>query len=225
MRWIVLVAVLVASSGCGWSSEAEKWRRTAEDHQSQLATANNALDQTRKELQEQTEKWQNQSQKLNAAMIDASSKLDPFEIRKIYLDNRDLAAVADQLEAKIASAIPADGDLVLTDAQLRFDVTGYQGRSVIRAYLDYDTAPILVSELAATEPVLALRYNIASEFYGEILTANRAHASESVTSLFPVNDRANEEMAAKLADSEFRGAGARSIRVTKMPSPPNFSLT
>ena len=90
MRWIVVVAALVASPGCGWSSETEKWRRNAEDYKTQLATANTTLEQTQKESKEQSEKWQLQSQKLGAAMIDASTTLDPFEIRKIYLDNRDL---------------------------------------------------------------------------------------------------------------------------------------
>ena len=162
MRWIVVVAVLVALPGCGWSSETEKWRRTAEDSKTQLATANTTLEQTQKDFKELSEKWQIQSQKLGAAMIDASTTLDPFEIRKIYLDNRDLTAVADQLEAKIASAVPKDGDPVLSDAQLRFDVTGYKGRSVIRAYLDYDNAPFLETELAVTEPDLPLSYNIAT---------------------------------------------------------------
>src|SRR5262249_4451303 len=147
------------SPGCGWNSESEKWRRTAEDYKTQLATTNTTLDQTRKDFEEQSGKWQSQSHKLNAAMIEASTKLDPLEIRQVYLFNRDLAAVADQLEAKIASAVPEDGALVLTDAQLRFDVTGYKGRSVIRAYLDYDLAPFLNSELAANEPVLPLPYD------------------------------------------------------------------
>src|SRR5262245_39030236 len=115
MRWVIVVAALVASAGCGWSSETEKWRRTAEDYQTQLATANTTLEQTRNDLREQSEKWQIQSQKLAAAMIDASTTLDPFEIRKIYLDNHDLKAVADQLEAEIASAVPKDGDPMLTD--------------------------------------------------------------------------------------------------------------
>ncbi len=88
MRWIVIVAVLVALPGCGWSSESEKWRRSAEDFKTQLATANTTLDQTQKDFKEQSEKWQLQSQKLNAAMLAASTTLDPFEIRKIYLDNR-----------------------------------------------------------------------------------------------------------------------------------------
>ena len=203
MRWIVVVAALVASPGCGWSSETEKWRRTAEDYKTQLATANTTLDQTRKDFKEQSEKWQIQSQKLGAAMIDASTKLDPFEIRKIYLDNRDLTAVADQLEAKIASAVPEDGALMLTDAQLRFDVTGYKGRSVIRAYLDYDNAPFLESELAVTEPVLPLPYNIATGFYDELFKADRAHASESASSFFPLDDDAKDEITAKLADTHF----------------------
>ena len=80
MRWIIVVAALVASPGCGWSSETEKWRRTAEDFKTQLETANTTLDQTQKDLKE----WQIQSKKLGAAMIDASSTLDPLEIRKIY---------------------------------------------------------------------------------------------------------------------------------------------
>ena len=174
MRWIVVVAALVASSGCGWNSDTEKWRRTAEDYKTQLTTANTTLDQTRKDFKEQSEKWQLQSQKLGAAMIDASTTLDPFEIRRIYLDNPDLTAVADQLEAKIASAVPEDGALILTDAQLRFDVTGYRGRSVIRAYLDYDDAPFLEAELAVPEPVLPMRYDIATEFYDELFKADRA---------------------------------------------------
>ena len=203
MRWIVVVAALVASPGCGWSSETEKWRRTAEDYKTQLETANTTLDQTQKDFKEQSEKWQIQSQKLGAAMIDASTTLDPFEIRKIYLDNRDLTAVADQLEAKIASAVPEDGDLMLTDAQLRFDVTGYKGRSVIRAYLDYDSAPFLESELAVTEPVLPLPYNIATGFYDELFKADRAHASESASSFFPLDDDAKDEITAKLADTHF----------------------
>ena len=174
MRWIIVVAVLVASPGCGWSSETEKWRRTAEDFKTQLATANTTLEQTQKDLKEQSEKWQIQSTKLGAAMIDASSTFDPFEIRKIYLDNRDLTAVADQLEARIASAVSEDGALVLADAQLRFDVTGYKGRSVIRAYLDYDSAPFLECELAVAEPDLPLPYNIATVFYDELFKADRA---------------------------------------------------
>jgi hypothetical protein len=203
MRWIVVVAALVASTGCGWSSETEKWRRTAEDLKSQLATANTSLDQSRKDFKEQSEKWQLQSQKLGAAMIKASTTLDPFEITKVYRDNRDLAAVANQLETKIASAVPEDGDLVLTDAQLRFDVTGYEGRSVIRAYLDYDNAPFLESELAVPEPVLPLRYDIATEFYDELLKADRADASESASSFFPLDNNAKGEIAAKHADAHF----------------------
>ena len=204
MRWIVVVAVLVALPGCGWSSESEKWLRTSEDYKSQLATANTTLDQTQKDFKEQSEKWQLQSQKLNAAMLAASTTLDPFEIRKIYLDNRDLTAVADQLEAKIASAKPEDGALTLTDAQLRFDVTGFKGRSVIRAYLDYDNAPFLKSELAVTEPDLPLSYNIATGFYDELFKADRAAASgESASSFFPLDDDAKGEIAAKLADAHF----------------------
>ncbi len=209
MRWIVVVAALVASPGCGWSSETEKWRRTAEDYKTQLETANTTLDQTRKELKEQSEKWQIESKKLGAAMLDASSTLDPLEIRKIYLDNPDLTAVADQLEAKVASAVPEDGDLMLTDAQLRFDVTGYKGRSVIRAYLDYESAPFLVSELAVTEPVLPLSYNIATGFYDELFKADRVHESESARSFFPLDDDAKDEMAAKLADSALFSAQGR----------------
>ena len=136
-------------------------------------------------------------------MLDASSRLDPLEIRKIYLDNHDLTAVADQLEAKIASAVPEDGALLLTDAQLRFDVTGYQGRSVIRVYLDYDSAPFLESELAVSEPVLPLTYNIAAGFYDELFKADRVHASESASSFFTVDDDAKDEMTAKLADTHF----------------------
>jgi hypothetical protein len=203
MRWIVIVAALVASPGCGWSSETEKWRRTAEDYKTQLATANTTLDQTRKDLRERSEKWQIQSQKLGAAMVDASTKLDPFEIRMIYLDNRDLAAVAEQLEAKIASAVPENGAPMLTDAQLRFDVTGYKGRSVIRAYLDYDNAPFLESELAVAEPVLPLPYNIATGFYDELFKAGRAHASEGASFFFPSDDEAKGENTAKLADTHF----------------------
>jgi hypothetical protein len=199
MRWIVVVAALVATPGCGWSSETEKWRRSAEDYKTQLATANTTLDQTRKDL----EKWQIQSQKLGAAMINASTKLDPFEIRRIYLDHRDLTAVADQLEAKIASAVPEDGALILTDAQLRFDVTGYKGRSIIRAYLDYDNAPFLESELAVPEPVLPFQYNIATGFYDELVKADRAHASEGASSFFPLDDDARGEITAKLADTHF----------------------
>jgi hypothetical protein len=203
MRWIIVVAVLVASPGCGWSSETEKWRRTAEDYKTQLATANTTLDQTQKDFKEQSEKWQIQSQKLGAAMIAASSTLDPLEIRKIYADNRDLTTIADQLEARIAAAVPEDGDLMLADAQLRFDVTGYKGRSVIRAYLDYDSAPFLLSELAVPEPVLPLQYNIATEFYDELFKADRAHASESARSFFPLDDDAKDEISAKLADTRF----------------------
>jgi hypothetical protein len=203
MRWIIVVAVLVASTGCGWSSESEKWRRTAEDFKAQLAAANTSLDETRKDYKEHSEKWQIQSQKLSAAMMDASTTLDPFEIRKIYLENRDLAAVADQLEAKIASAVPADGDLTLNDAQLRFDVTGFKGRAVIRAYLDFDVAPFLESELAVTEPVLSLPFNIAAGFYDELFKADRAHASDSAGSFFPLGDDAKDENSAKRADKQF----------------------
>jgi hypothetical protein len=203
MRWIVVVAALVALPGCGWSSETEKWRRTADDYKTQLETANTTLEQTRKDFKEQSEKSQIQAQKLGVAMLDASTTLDPFEIRKIYQDNRDLTAVADQLEAKIASAVPEDGALMLSDAQLRFDVTGYKGRSVIRAYLDYDTAPFLESELAVTEPVLPLKYNIATGFYDELFKDDRAHSSESASSFFPSDDDANDRIAAKLADTHF----------------------
>jgi hypothetical protein len=203
MRWIVIVAVLVALPGCGWSSEAEKWRRIAEEHKSQLETANTALDQAQKDLKDQSEKWQIQSQKLNAAMMDATTTLDPFEIRKIYLDNHDLTAVADQLKAGIAAAVPENGDLILTDAQLRFDVTGFKGRSVIRAYLDFDTAPFLESELAVAEPVLPLPYNIATAFYDELFKAGRAQASESASAFFRLDENAQDEVSAKRADTEF----------------------
>ena len=224
MRWIIVVAALVASPGCGWSSETEKWRRTAEDYKTQLETANTTLDKP-EDFKEQSEKWQIQSKKLGAAMIDASSTLDPLEIRKIYLDNRDLTAVADQLEARIASAEPEDGDLMLTDAQLRFDVTGFKGRSVIRAYLDYESAPFLECELAVTEPVLPLPYNIATGFYDELFKADRVQASESENSFFPLNDDVKDEMTAKLADTHFSGAGARLISVTRIQSLPNLTLT
>ena len=223
MRWIIVVAVLVALPGCGWSSESEKWRRAAEDYKSQLETANTTLDQTRKDFEEQSEKWQSQSQRLGVAMIDASTKLDSLEIGNIYLSNRDLAAVADQLEARIASAVPADGALVLTDAQLRFDVTGYKGRSVIRAYLDYDLPPFLNTELAENEPVLPVPYNIATAFYDELFKADRAQASENPSTFFPLDKSAKDEITAKLADTHFSGAGARSIRVTKMQSLPNLA--
>lgn len=92
---------------------------------------------------------------------------------------------------------------MLADAQLRFDVTGYKGRSVIRAYLDYDNAPFLESELAVTEPVLPLPYNIATGFYDELFKADRAHASESASSFFPLDDDAKGEITAKLADTHF----------------------
>jgi hypothetical protein len=92
---------------------------------------------------------------------------------------------------------------MLTDAQLRFDVTGYKGRSVIRAYLDYDLAPFLVAELAANEPILPLPYNIATAFYDQISKADRAHTSESASSLFPLDDDAKDEKTAKLADTHF----------------------
>ena len=203
MRWIVVVAALVALPGCGWSSDTEKWRRTAEDYKTQLETANTTLEQTQKDFKEQSEKWQNQTQKLSAAMMDASTTVDPFEIRKIYQDNRDLAAVADQLEAKIKAAVPENGALMLSDAQLRFDVTGFKGRSVIRAYLDYDTAPFLEAELAVPEPVLPLSYNIATGFYDELFKADRANSSESASSFFRLGEHANDEMTAKLADTHF----------------------
>ena len=199
MRWIIVVAALVASPGCGWSSETEKWRRTAEDFKTQLETANTTLDQAQKDLSD----CQIQSKKLSAAMIDASSTLDPAEIRKIYVDNRDLTAITGQLEARIAAAKPEDGDLMLTDAQLRFDVTGFKGRAVVRAYLDYESAPFLECELAVTEPVLSLPYNIATTFYDELYKADRVRASESANSFFPSNDDSRDEMTAKLADKHF----------------------
>ena len=97
--------------------------------------------------------------------------------------------------------------LLLTDAQLRLDVTGYKGRSVIRAYLDYESAPFLVSELAVTEPVLPLPYNIATGFYDEVFKADRVQASEeSASSFFPLDDDAKDQMAAKLADTHFAAA-------------------
>jgi hypothetical protein len=200
MRWIIVVAVLVASPGCGWSSDAEKWRRTAEDFKTQLETANTTLDQTRNDFKEQSEKSQ---RRLAAAMIDASATVDPYEIRKIYMDNRDLTAVADQLEAKVAAAVPEDGALVLADAQLRLDVTGFRGGSVIRAYLDYDSAPLLQSELAVPEPDLPLTYNIATAFYDELLKADRAQASDNARSFFAVGDDAKDELTAKLAGTHF----------------------
>ena len=203
MRWIVVIAIVVASPGCGWNSESEKWRRAAEDYKTQLETANTTLDQTRKDFEEQSEKWQSQTQKLGVAMVDASAKLDPLEIGQIYLSNRDLGAVADQLEAKIASATPADGTLVLTDAQLRFDVTGYKGRSVIRAYLDYDLPPFLNTELAANEPVLPVAYNIATALYDELFKADRAQASENASTFFPLDGTSKDEITAKLADTHF----------------------
>ena len=96
---------------------------------------------------------------------------------------------------------------MLTDAQLRFDVTGFKGRSVIRAYLDYESAPFLESELAVTEPVLPLPYNIATGFYDELFKADRVQrASESASSFFPLDDDAKDEMAAKLADTHFSAA-------------------
>ena len=68
MRWIIVVAALVASPGCGWSSETEKWRRTAEDFKTQLETANTTLDQNPEgDLKEQSEKWQFQSKKLGGS--------------------------------------------------------------------------------------------------------------------------------------------------------------
>jgi hypothetical protein len=203
MRRIVVVAALVASSGCGSSSETEKWRRSAEDYRTQLEAANTALEQTRKDFKEKSGNWQVQSQKLGAAMLDATMILDPYEIRKIYQDNRDLPTVVEQLQTKIASAAPKEAEPALTDAQLRFDVTGYKGRSVIKAYLDYDSAPFLKSELAATEPVLRLPYNVANQFYDELLKADRAQTSESAGSFFALGDAAKEEMTAKLADTRF----------------------
>ena len=78
---------------------------------------------------------------------------------------------------------------MVSDAQLRFDVTGFKGRSVIRAYLDYDAAPFLESELAVAEPVLPLPYDIATGFYDELFKADRAHSSESARFLFLVRRR------------------------------------
>jgi hypothetical protein len=205
MRCIVVVAVLVALSGCGWKAESENWRRTAEDYKTQLATANATFEQT---LKEQSEKSRLQSQQLSDAMVDASTKLDPLAIKKIYQDHRDLTDVVRQLEAEITSAVPAAGELMLADAQLRFDVTHYKGRSIIRAYVDYDIAPFLETELAAAEPVLPLPYNIATGFYDELFKTNRAGASAK--SFFVLDDAAKDEIkdgiATKLADAQF---GAR----------------
>jgi hypothetical protein len=203
MRWIVVVAALVALPGCGWSSETEKWRRTAEDFKAQLETASTSLEQTKKDLKEQSEKWQTQSQRLNAAMLQASTTLDPFEIRSVYLNNRDLGAVADGLEAQIASAVPKDGAPMLTDAQLRIDVTGFKGRSVLRAFLDYDSAPFLESELAVAEPALPLKYNIATGFYDEIAKANSAQATENASFFFQVDEDSKREINSKLAATHF----------------------
>ena len=93
--------------------------------------------------------------------------------------------------------------LALTDAELRFDVTGFKGRSVIRAYLDYESGPFLQSELAVPEPVLPLPYNIATGFYDEIFKADRGSASESASSFFAIGDDAKDELTAKLADRHF----------------------
>jgi hypothetical protein len=204
MRWIiVIVAVLVTAPGCGWKEESEKWRRTAEDYKAQLATANSTLDQTRTE---HIEKLRAQSQKLSDAMLEASTKLDPLAIRKIYLNNRDLSDVARQLEAENAAAVPKDGDLSLSDAQLRFAVTDFKGRSVVRAYLDYESDPFLQCELTTTEPVLRVPYNIATEFYDELFKGSRAHASAK--SFFTLDEHATDEIkdeiAEKLADAQFR---------------------
>ena len=76
-----------------------------------------------------------------------------------------------------------------------------------------------------TEPVLPLPYNIATGFYDELFKADRVQASESASSFFPLDDDAKDEMTAKLADTHFSAAGARSIRVTKMQSLPNLTLT
>src|SRR5262249_22354856 len=73
----------------------------------------------------------------------------------------------------------------------------------IRAYLDYESAPFLKSELAMTEPVLPLPFKIATGFYDELLKADRAQASESARSFFPLGDAAKDEMTAKLADTQF----------------------
>jgi hypothetical protein len=206
MRSIVVALVLVGAAGCGWQSETEKWRRSAEDYKTQLETANAALDQARTDFKEQSTKSEHQLQKLSNAMVSASSRLDPVAIMKIYQDHRDLTDVVRQLDAEIAAAVPKDGEVMLADAQLRFDATNSKGRSVIRLYLDYNTDPFFQSELAETEhPALAVPYNIAAGFYDELFKASRAGASAK--SFFALDDRSKDEVkdeiAAKLADTQF----------------------
>jgi hypothetical protein len=171
---VVLITILLGLPGCGWKGEAENWRRTAEDYKGQLETANQALDQTRKDLKEQSEQWQARSTELGKAMVNASATLDPLAIKSIYQDNRDLTAIIQKLNAESASALPQAGVLLLADAQLRLDVVDFKGRSVIRAFLDEDTHPFLNYEVAATEPALPVPDQIANEFYDDIFSASKA---------------------------------------------------
>jgi hypothetical protein len=170
----VLIATFLALPGCGWKGEAENWRRTAEDYKEQLETANKALGQTRKDLEEQSEQWQARSTELGKAMVDASTMLDPSAIKTIYEDNRDLTAIIQKLNAQIATPLPQAGVLLLADAQLRLDVVDIKGRSVLRAFLDEETDPFLKHEFAATEPALPVPDKIADEFYDEILRTSKA---------------------------------------------------
>jgi hypothetical protein len=171
---VVLITILLGLPGCGWKQDAENWRRTAEDYKAQLETANQALDQTRKDLKEHSEQWQARSTELGKAMVDASTTLDPLAIKTIYQDNRDLTAIIQKLNAETASALPQAGILLLADAQLRLDVVDIKGRSVIRAFLDEDNHPFLAYELAATEPALPVPDTIASELYDDIFRTSKA---------------------------------------------------
>ena len=171
---VVLITILLALPGCGWKHEAENWRRTAEDYKGQLETANTALDQTRKDLKEQSEQWQARSTELGKAMVKASTTLDPLAIKTIYQDNRDLTAIIQKLNEKIAFALPQGAVLLLADAQLRLDVVDFKGRSVIRAFLDDDNHPFLEYELVATEPALPVPDKIANEFYDDIFRTSKA---------------------------------------------------
>jgi len=202
MRHFVIGGILLTLAGCGFkdevaklTKESENWRQLAEGYKTQLADA-----QTN--FKEQSEKWQEQSKNLSAAMVDASTKLDPLAIKTIYQDNRELTKIVEELRAKVASAVPQGGTLMLADAQLRFDVSGYKGRSVIRAYLDDDQDPFLDTDLSATEPVLPLPYNLASGFFDEIFKDFRS----KIPGGFPFagfNDQMKDQLAAKQAEPSF----------------------
>ncbi len=109
--------------------ESAKWRKQSEDWQEKFDNA-----QTR--LNDQSEEWQAKVDNLGKAMVVATDKLDPLNLKEIYRDNKDLNKIIEELKRKIAKAEAAEGDLLLGDRRIFFEIIDVRGNAVVTATID-----------------------------------------------------------------------------------------